>query len=325
MKNIHYFLTTILFLAIFTSGCAIDSADTSNGEYISLSENPQETELVFYVDDFEEYIEHLYQSEKSGFYYSIMFRLENFSSILDFSLENLKDLYRDLNETFDYVIKSIQHLEYVGYYMQSEKFVPTMGNSSINLKNQRVIDIHGNEIYITPINTAFLGRAIYRNFDSSIVKGRNFDAEDFEINSPEQEISVILGYNYKGIYDIGDILHLHLHGQGIDFKVIGFYAEGAGIGTGIASLSTIIFDNKVVLPFFCINYKPFDEVNYLFQIIYYTQKVQGDIRISTPIDEVDHYTHAYYEAVVDEVFSRNGFEESSLLALWPISIIYFTP
>lgn len=62
-----------------------------------------------------------------------------------------------------------------------------------------------------------VGKSYYAYFNDSIGIGKNFSDEDFEVNSSDQEVNVILGNEYMEFYSIGDVMELSLH------KKIKFY------------------------------------------------------------------------------------------------------
>lgn len=295
MKAYNKRVTVTLFILVLLTSC-VTACNTNNynqsTDLMSTSapsSAPDSSSLVIAspTPPIEEYEQHYKVIDRYGVddnpSYSDLFDSEN-------SLERLKSLNSELNSTFDFFELHIQSLEYIGYYAGDEKFVN--GKERIN---QRVEDIEGNEMIITPLKTVMLGEAYYSYFDDCIENGRNFIADDFSVNSADEEINIILGYEYMDTYNIGDTLHLSLHLKDLTYKVIGFYKQN----TFIEYLdSEIIFDQAIIMPFYNINYSPADEFNEKYQEIYYTQKNEGFIRIPKQDEEInENVFNGYLEKI----------------------------
>ena len=186
------------------------------------------------------------------------------------SLERLKSLNFDLKSNFDYYELQTQPLEYIGIYSGDDKFC--RGDV-----NQRVQNSAGMEVIVTPLNTVMIGAAYFTNFNSCITSGRNFNSEDFYVSSAESEISILLGYEYMGVYDLDDVIELSLHQYSLKFRVVGFFKEDTKIL--YRQYGTISFDRSIIVPFYDIGYSPEDEADAFYQKVYYTQKNMGFIRI----------------------------------------------
>lgn len=276
----------------------------------------------FSANDTQGYINYLAGLSDVCFYYTVRFQHENYSAYRDITLDGIKGMYDNLNEDLDFNTFIHQSLSYSGYYDGDLRFIDAGSRVEHvdRMKNQRVFDWDGNEYYHTPIKATFLGRSIYHHYDTSIIKGRNFVEPDFEVNSPDEPINVVLGFSYLDTYDIGDVFQLSLYLQGIDFRVVGFYKEGIGISEGLGVLDSIAFDNNIIVPFFRINYEPIDNKNYSFQIDHYINMTQGNIRITEPIENVNSDTHAMYLAVIEQMAEANGLTGAYYIPLWPVVI-----
>jgi len=277
---------------------------------------------VFSVDDFQGYLDYLDWLSDARYYYTVRFDLENTSSIAEVPLANLKCMYKALNESFEFVLENTQNIAHDGYYSGDEKFVDAGpdGRYLDRMLNQLVVDREGKEFYTTPLKASMLGKTIYHRFDESIIRGRNFADIDYEHNSPDDDVSVVLGYNYQEIYDIGDVIRLSLYFEDYNFRVIGFYGEGTGISSGLGALDQVIFDNRIVVPFFSINYDPVDGEAYENQVIHYIQMTQGNIRINESLHEIDNDLHARYLAIITQMADAQGLSEAYYMPLWPVAI-----
>ena len=225
-----------------------------------------------------------------------------------FTLSALRALYYDLNEQFNFTtIINVQHLDYVGYFDGDKKFIDSFGD--FDLRNQVFYDASGTRQVSTPIRTVMLSRNLHCFFDAYVFVGRNFESIDFYFNAPNEAVNVLLGFYYVDLYSVGDILELSLYGKPIEFKVIGFFEEG----TQFASLNrpgeVISFDASIIMPLFCITYEPINEIDYMFQIMHYSQKVTGSVRIEEMPDFILVHSdelHATYSGKVTELAMSHG-------------------
>jgi len=136
------------------------------------------------------------------------------------SLESLMSMYRELNEYFDYALMIPLGLGYVGHFDRDVNFIEMPPNANVrDFVNRRLYNADGSVGSITPIRAIGLGRTLYQGFDSGISEGRNLIASDFYKKSPEQAISVVLGYAYKELFHVGDTFPLQMNWQTVNFTV----------------------------------------------------------------------------------------------------------
>lgn len=196
----------------------------------------------------------------------------SFSSLFDApdGLSRLKEFYAELNKAVDRVEYHPQSLEYVGTYAGDAKF---SASGSVN-------DLGDDNNYHTSLKTLMVGRSIYDAFDDVIEVGCNFQEEDFTVEAVTDVIPIILGYDYMGIYDVGDELLLSLHTQPLKFQVIGFLQKNAVLHFN----RDIPLDQHIIVPFYDIAYEPTDAVNEYYQEIYYSQKCEGFVSMDASAD-----------------------------------------
>jgi len=276
--------------------------------YYEISDDDLETFMEWYFDLM--LLEH-----DTNFYFNIYPDIDN-TPLSMFPLEGLMAMYRELNERFYYVVIHSSPFDYIGYFSGDERFVnnPPVPIPDVYFRNQLLIDRDGNEFFLTPLRGVQLGRTIYRYFDDSIAIGRNFNGSDFYVNSYDDIVNIILGFDYIGVYDIGDIITLELYAgaKAFNFQVIGFYKEGTHFSDMLSPFEVIYFDQSIVMPFFVINYEPVNEMNRRFQTIFYTMKTSGNIRIIESVDalteSVDANLEIYekYLALINEMAYDHG-------------------
>ena len=312
---------TIIILALLVlvaCGSDVDTVDITPQETQKTEETtmPQEEHLTTYYDneqDFDleefmgEYFDRLAQQE---IYYYFLLDTEG-TRQEEHTIEGLMAVYRELNEKFNFLLFRTTHFDYIGYFSGDEMFVntPPVPIEDVVFRNQLLTDDTGNNFYYTPIRGIQIGKMLYRHFDSHITQGRNFNQSDFFINSLDDAISVVLGFNYIGVYDVGDIITLQLYAVPMDlkFRVIGFFEEGTGFPNMDGSLEMVYFDNSIIMPLFTIIDEPTDELGKIFQIRLYAVKTSGYVRIMEHIcADTTIEVHARYSANINEVANRHG-------------------
>ena len=237
------------------------------------------------------------------------------------SLESLKSMYRDLNEQFDYTLMIPFGLGYMGHFNKDINFVEMLPDANANdFINRRMYNADGSIGFITPIRAIGLGRTLYQGFDSGISEGRNLVEADFYKNSPEQAISVVLGYAYKEHHNVGDTFQLQMNWQTVNFTVVGFFQQGVGATDSGIGFGEGAFDYTIVMPLFSIGYEPTDGDNFIFQTFHYNYLVSGLILINEPTAEINADTHARYKSAVLDMADRNGLSNAFYLNSTPASL-----
>jgi hypothetical protein len=246
---------------------------------------------------------------------------DNIFSFLAVSLESLKSMYRELNEQFDYALMLPFGLGYIGHFNRDVNFVEMFHHSNANdFINRRIYNADDSIEFITPLRAVGLGRTLYQGFGDGISEGRNLVKSDFYKNSPDQAISVVLGYAYKEHYNVGDTFQLQMNWQMVDFTVVGFFQQGVGITDSRIWVGDGTFDHIIVMPLFSFGYEPTDDDNFIFQTFHYNYLVSGLIRINEPVDEIDADTHTRYRDKVLEMAERNGLSNAFYLNFHPSSL-----
>jgi len=228
--------------------------------------------------------------------------LNIFPSSLDvFSLtavqrEGLRAMYHCLNDLFGYVLIHDHAFVYRGYFTGYDKFIRPSPGSNMSLRNQSLIYRDGSEITVTSLRGVQLGRMLVEYFDNRVIAGRNFTESDFYIDDYTDIVNVMLGYDYMGIYDIGDLIRvsLYAHTKYFNFRVIGFYEQGVVFSNIFSPFETIYFDQAIIMPFFVLNYEPVNETNERFHNIYHTMKTTGSVRIMESFEDITESANTFY-------------------------------
>lgn len=166
---------------------------------------------------------------------------------------DLKNLYKSLecNRDFEYLELYDYFLQYSGAYHNGERFVENPDSMYDKNELQEVIEqkclINGKEELLTNIYGFFIGEKEFRDFLSSsqIAEGRGFESADYVIQN--NTIPVILGNNYRTVYNLNDEFQAYYMGEKSTFKVIGFLKKGAEIN--VAEI-IVNFNDYVLVPAF---------------------------------------------------------------------------
>lgn len=159
------------------------------------------------------------------------------------SLEKMMNLYNTISNDKDIKYYEIltQPLEYIGEYKGEIKF--TQGEELINQK------IDNN--CITPLNSIQISEKAseYLHLSNNILYGEYFSKDDYLLNDT-QEVPVVLGNSYLGIYNLGDSFECYYLGtMKLKLKVIGFLKENSKFSLEYEYL----LDNEIILPVLNIN------------------------------------------------------------------------
>lgn len=266
-------------------------------------------------------------------------------SISEDLVHSLKEMNNVFHENFNFTELCFQPLYYLGTYMGDRNFcVETQqGLSQIN---QEAVSSTGAKIITTPLKTALLGKNLCTSLTSLVIEGRGFNELDFLIKDSDHEINVLLGYQYRSVYEIGDLIKLDLLEKKVTLKVIGFLKENVSINqtTVMFQESPTVYelDWSIVMPFYDILYTPSDREELLYQTRYYLQKNCGYIEIqpykeTVPLEEdleamerdlrkvgLTHPNlkqYCYYKKAVESLSERQKVPFS--ISLSPVTLEYF--
>ncbi|ACL77000.1 hypothetical protein [Ruminiclostridium cellulolyticum] len=209
---------------------------------------------------------------------------DNGMSIMDFfkkpdAVIKMRKLYNNIssNNNFTYYEISRQNLQFIGKYTGYRNLV-NGSEESINTETD------GN-LY-TPLKSLQLGKkaSTYLNMEDKINQGKYFLEKDYYLNS-NNEIPVILGDLYSGMYKIGDSFEvLYLGVKKFKCNVIGFFKKDSSFYIDHKEN----LDDKIIMPALIIDPR-LSLKNKKFEQILYSIKNTGYIPYNTN-DEYNHIT-----------------------------------
>lgn len=238
-------------------------------------------------------------------YYQCFIRLEDISDKYNPKWkESIITLYEVFLKEFNYQSFKAELLEYIGEYNGELKFVDGY------IEKEKSFLPGYSKIYETQTFDNKKYKATYlkaysiientaKLLDNQISEGRNFNSEDFKISSKDEYINILLGNNYRKLYNIGDILIFGDPNYKLKYKVIGFINKG----TKIISTNTLAkeneLDNFIIVPHYIPTYEASNKAeayNLKFQI---ATLLDGYIKI----EEKDMISDELYENYHDKVKS----------------------
>lgn len=194
--------------------------------------------------------------------------------------DDLKSLYKSFkgNQDFEYLELYDYFLQYRGEYHNGDNFVENPNKAFNKAELKEVIEqrclISGQEELLTNIYGFFIGKKEFDDYLSpaQIIEGRSFESEDYIIR--DNIINVILGNNYREIYNTGDNFQAYYMGEKSTFEVIGFLKRGAEINVAATAIN---FDDYVLAPAF--NEIPNDTSNYnkSYETSHYINKITNGL------------------------------------------------
>nr|WP_300326694.1 hypothetical protein [uncultured Anaerostipes sp.] len=161
-------------------------------------------------------------------------RLQNAYSLM---LSYFGDRYFEIGE---------QSIEYIGMCNIDEKFVV----GGIEGKNQEIAEI---KKIITPLNSIQLGKSTIEsiNLNKMIQSGKEFVKEDFIFDEKDAVVPLVLGYDYKNQFEIGDTFSFFYLGKQFIGEIKAFLDKDSSII--IDDIETMNLDKMIVMPSFEIN------------------------------------------------------------------------
>lgn len=142
------------------------------------------------------------------------------------------------------------------------------------------IDLNGINYLAAPIKTMQLSNNCFADFGLKVVEGESFDVEHYNYTINDT-VPIILGFEYKQQYEIGQILNGIYIAEPFNFEIIGFFEKDTTIqiGNDIKYL-----DRYIVMP--CFNCeKPVNTQDRIFQIRHYGLKTSGILKVPEGISE----------------------------------------
>lgn len=148
-----------------------------------------------------------------------------------------------------------------------------------------------------------ISRNVQEDFSLNVTQGRSLDDSDFQ-HGRGQAVPVLMGYDYSGIYGVGDRFSAKYLFSEFTFEIVGFLDKGCAIST---SALYIPLDKVVVLPSLAFIDPPQSTREYTTQKIHLANKTSGKLKV-----RAEDFGEAYGE--VQEIVSESAVGSYSVSA-----------
>lgn len=145
-----------------------------------------------------------------------------------------------------------------------------------------------------------------RHYHLKTDSGRNFNADDFREQKPEDEIPLILGNAYKKYFNVGQKIKCYIYGRESKCKIIGFYKKNTAIVTDLTNEQTgfpMLLDYDIVFPYRVYKNEPKNENLKNFVLENITRQLLGIVAVS---NKKDSKTDVQIEKKVNEIYMDNN-------------------
>lgn len=227
---------------------------------------------------------------------------DNFRQKSD-SLEILKNYYEKLNNNDEFKFLSIgeQHI-----YVEDLNIPQNMIKGYEKGLPRGIEEIEGKEYSV--VKSLQINKETIDYFDLTVIEGRLWNESDFEQNN-DSTLPIILGYEYKGVYDIGDRIDINYYFKNFNAEVIGIMDKNSKVLTSNEVESYV--DNYIIIP--NIDFKePKSAEEYEFQFKKYFSMVNGFV-----VTENDKSKIKSAMEYIDLAAKDSGFNKYQFLGINP--------
>lgn len=189
-------------------------------------------------------------------------------------LDSLKKFYNALmtDESLNYMVSTEQPLEMTEF----------KGSRKFNYGYEEGNDLTSYENYYY-IKSLQLNQNVFNTFSIPLYQGNYFEEEDYTFNE-SKKIPVLLGYEYNGIYSVGETFFADYLFNPCEFIVVGIIEQG----TTILNVDReVLLDRYIILPQFVIQ----QAEDIYFEQIHYLNLINGTILSSLDPIEIKARLH----------------------------------
>lgn len=144
-------------------------------------------------------------------------------------------------------------------------------------------------------------------FDLAVCRGRLFEPQEYILNSLDDEISILMGYDYMDKYSIDETIEVNLSNSVFQARIVGFLEKGNTVNIlEPYSLETtaLTLDNAIVSPILNLNFEPTEDKNLFVSTYYYGSLYHGGGIVIPP--DTTPKELSTYQMQVKDIFLNNG-------------------
>ncbi len=249
----------------------------------------------------EAYFDRVYQGRT---FYALRDDLLNPERFYDFrqdaeNIDRIGDFYNALNSatSFDYSAVSSQPVPIDNF--KGDKTFSYHSEAFIKARPEKIANV----------KSVQMNRTAYNLYEVAVSSGSGVNWD--EVDYASDEVPILLGSAYQGIYEVGDRLQGDFYNRHFKFAVTGFLEPNTFIH--YKGDPEFYLDRYLVLPYpeSC---PPVDQRDFVFEGILYFAMVNGDLVSRAPKDAL------LYE--LEQIAAVSGFSEFSVVGLPELSARY---
>lgn len=206
--------------------------------------------------------------------YEITNSMETVGNIIDYfsdptRLNNLKDFYIALANNPHYIyLDKVEQGIYIKNTFDTNIFLYGYGKGYESYFD----DESGNRYSM--FNNITINAASQNYYNFKVIEGRIFNSGDFTYSNT---IPVMLGYDYKDYYNVGDVFTGEYLDCNFNYQVIGILDKNVSINI---QNEIIFLDRYIVSPSVIVQNAPQTHEELFYQSASYMQKIQGSVILS---------------------------------------------
>ena len=196
------------------------------------------------------------------------------------SLENAKEFINELRNQDDFI--------YTKYNAEQNVIINRDEMEKRGVEDKDINQFIYSELYdFSSINLASyqMDRLGFEYFNFKMYDGRSFSDDDYILESELDKLPIILGYNYKDIFNIGEKIKYIYAGKVMEGEVIGILEKNSAVFND--NKYSMPLDNRIILPLADFKYIAKDGEEQFNQSIVYSDMLSANIIASINSSNVD--------------------------------------
>ena len=202
------------------------------------------------------------------------------------SLENAKEFINELRNQDDFI--------YTKYNAEQNVIINRDEMEKRGVEDKDINQFIYSESYdFSLINLASyqMDRLGFEYFNFKMYDGRRFSEDDYILESESDKLPIILGYNYKDIFNIGEKIKYIYAGKEMEGEVIGILEKDSTIFND--NIYSMPLDNRIILPLADFKYIAKDGEEQFNQSIVYSDMLSANIIASINSSNIDITRNIY--------------------------------
>lgn len=184
------------------------------------------------------------------------------------SLENAKEFINELRNQYDFI--------YTKYNAEQDVIIKNDEIEKRGIDNKDIsqfIYSESKDLGLINLDSYQMDESGFEYFNFKMHDGRSFNEDDYILESESEELPIILGYNYKDIFNVGEKIKYIYAGKEMEGEVIGILEKNSVIFNN--NTDSTLLDNKTILPLPDFKYMPKDAEEQYHQSIVYLDMLNG--------------------------------------------------